>query len=32
MEKRIGFGPRLGAFAIDIVFVWILAGILSRLS
>ena len=32
MEKRIGFGPRLGAFVIDIVFVWILAAILSRVS
>ncbi|MBR4620191.1 MAG: RDD family protein [Salinivirgaceae bacterium] len=32
MEKRIGFGPRLGAYVIDIVFVWILAGILSRVS
>ncbi len=32
MEKRIGFGLRLGAFVIDIVFVWILAGVLSRLS
>lgn len=32
MEKRIGFGPRLGAYVIDIVFVWVLAGILSRVS
>lgn len=32
MEKRIGFGPRLGAFVIDMVFVWILAAILSRVS
>lgn len=32
MEKRIGFGLRLGAYVIDIVFVWILAVILSRLS
>ena len=32
MEKRIGFGPRLGAFVIDMVFVWILAAIMSRVS
>lgn len=32
MEKRIGFGPRLGAYVIDIVFVWILSLILSRVS
>ena len=32
MEKRIGFGPRLGAFAIDIVFVWILSTIISRVA
>ena len=32
MEKRIGFGPRLGAYVIDMVFVWILAGLLSRFS
>ena len=25
MKERIGFGPRLGAFAIDVVLVWILA-------
>lgn len=31
MEKRIGFGPRLGAFAIDIVFVWILSLIISAI-
>ena len=30
MEKRIGFGLRLAAYAIDIVFVWILSGIISR--
>ena len=32
MEKRIGFGLRLAAFAIDIVFVWILSGIISRFA
>lgn len=31
MENRVGFGLRLGAFAIDIVFVWILAIILASL-
>lgn len=32
MENRIGFGPRLGAFVIDIVFVWILSGLISRFA
>lgn len=32
MEKRIGFGPRLGAYVIDIVFVWILSGVISRVA
>lgn len=32
MEKRIGFGPRLAAYVIDIVFVWILAGLIGRLA
>lgn len=31
MKERIGFGPRLGAFAIDVVLVWILAFVLSKL-
>lgn len=31
MKERIGFGPRLGAYAIDVVFVWILAFVLSKL-
>ena len=31
MENRIGFGPRLGAFVIDIVFVWILSSIISAI-
>lgn len=31
MENRIGFGPRLGAYVIDIVFVWILASVFSAM-
>lgn len=31
MKERIGFGPRLGAFAIDVVLVWVLAFVLSKL-
>ncbi|MBO7495262.1 MAG: RDD family protein [Salinivirgaceae bacterium] len=31
MENRIGFGPRLGAYVIDIVFVWILSAIISAI-
>lgn len=31
MENRIGFGPRLGAYVIDIVFVWILASLFSAM-
>ena len=31
MEKRIGFGPRLGAYVIDIVLVWILASVFSAM-
>jgi uncharacterized RDD family membrane protein YckC len=31
MEKRIGFGPRLGAYLIDIVFIWILSSLVSRI-
>lgn len=31
MKERIGFGPRLGAFAIDVVLIWVLAFILSKL-
>jgi len=31
MENRIGFGPRLGAFVIDIVLTWILAVVLSKM-
>ena len=32
MENRIGFGPRLGAYVIDIVFVWILSTVISRVA
>ena len=31
MENRIGFGPRLGAYVIDIIFVWILASLFSAM-
>ena len=31
MENRIGFGPRLGAYVIDIVFVWILSSVISAI-
>ena len=32
MEKRIGFGPRLGAYLLDIVFIWVLSALVSRIA